>query len=339
MKTFRNLILLMLLLCNQYLLAANINLYVWDSGETIVPLIIPVRETETPEQAAERYLHEISKSTELLELFEGRLPHLPKQGFTLFSKFPENHYAKNTLLIANLPKDFTKNTLRVQNFTKIFSQAQQKSFILPINANLGLSHTETKDFFNLVQQNFSMLVAMGGEDVDPQFYKKENYHSRNTIPIRDQFEIQLIKSYTKSQTGFLLGVCRGSQITAVALGYSLIQDIPFHREDSISHSDSWHDIQLKPTTHNILSSLSSSYKIHVNSLHHQSVIYKPGGPLEIAATAEDGITEATEFKNGKGLLLQFHPELMGNQLGTQILNQIVQQKNKILSPSCRHILR
>lgn len=323
----------------QSIFAAKIELYVWNPGETLAPMIIPVRDSEKPESAAKRYLYELSKNTDLMELFEGRLPHLSFSGFTALKEDTTSNFDKNTLLIANLPKDYTKNTLRVENFTKIFNEAHQKTFILPINANLGLSRNETKDFFQQLHQNFSMLVAMGGEDVDPTLYKQDNFHSRNTVTARDQFEIQLIKSYTEAQKGFLLGVCRGSQISAVALGYSLIQDLPFQKGETVHHSETWHDIQFKPTTHKILTSLVGGKKIHVNSLHHQAVVYKPGGPLEIAATSIDGVTEATEFKNGHGLLLQFHPELMNNELGKNILYHVVRQKNKVSTPSCRHVLR
>ena len=135
-----------------------------------------------------------------------------------------------------------------------------------------------------------------------------------------------------------MGICRGSQIASVALGYELIQDIPFHLENDIGHSDTWHDIHLLPTTHSILKETASkSDTLYVNSLHHQSVKFKEGGPLEIAARSDDGITEATEFKNGRGLLLQFHPELMENNLGYQILSQVINTKNRLMPQVCSQV--
>lgn len=314
---------------------AKIRLVEWHAKNTHAPLIIPVRDSETPEDAARRYLKHLGQSPSLMELFQGQTPDIETLGFReLNPKESENR----TLLMANLPKDTTKNSLRIEKFKFYFQKNQQKSFILPINANLGLSTSETREFFQEISEKFPLLVAMGGEDVDPTLYKKENYHARNTVPERDRFEISLIKYYVASEKGFILGVCRGSQITSVALGYELIQDIPFHIEKSLAHGNDWHEIRLLPTTKSILRGTNpSGQNLYVNSLHHQSVKFKAGGPLEIAARSEDGITEATEFKNGRGLLLQFHPELMENNLGFKILTEVVNAKNRATSRLCSHI--
>lgn len=312
-----------------------VRLYVWNPGTTLAPLILPVKNDEPPEKAAQRYLSELSRNPELMELFQGRSPYLPLQNFKALS---DEKRESSALLIANNPRDFTKDSPRITNFKKIFSQGGQTSYILPLNANLGLSKSETQDLHKQISEKFPFLVAMGGDDVDPRFYKQENFHARNTIPVRDAFEISLIKSYVTKAKGFLLGICRGSQITSVALGYQLIQDVPFHIGDKVAHANDWHDIKLQETTHKILkSSADKNSTMHVNSLHHQSVIFKEGGILEIAARGQDGVTEATEFKNGRGLLLQFHPELMNNFLGSQILQNVIQQKNRVMPLRCSQI--
>lgn len=313
-----------------------VRLYEWSPGNTLAPIILPVKNSETPEQAAQRYLRELQRHPDLMELFEGRTPDLALSGFKPLN---ENSRESRALLVANLPKDYGMNSQRVINFKKIFAQSRQSSFILPINANLGLGLEETRDLFKQIAEKFPLMVAMGGDDVEPELYKKRNTHSRNTIPTRDQFEIQLIKSYVAQEKGFLLGVCRGSQISAVALGYQLMQDVPFHVGDKVSHGNDWHEIKVHQTKHNLLSSLApgADGKLLVNSLHHQAVIYKENGPLQLAAQGHDGVTEATEFKNGRGLLLQFHPELMGNELGSKILWRIVNQKNTVMPSRCSKI--
>ncbi|WII71615.1 gamma-glutamyl-gamma-aminobutyrate hydrolase family protein [Bdellovibrio sp. 22V] len=313
----------------------SIRLYEWNPGNTLAPLILPVRGNETPEMAANRYLKELNKNSDLMELFEGRTPDIRLQGF---KPLQDGNREARALLIANLPKDYTKNSQRVVNFKKIFQQAKHQSYILPINANLGLSAKESRDLFKQIGEKFPFLVAMGGDDVHTQLYKQENFHARNTIPARDQFEIELIKSYVAQEKGFLFGVCRGSQISSVALGYRLIQDVPFHVGNDVAHANDWHDIDVKDTKHGLLKSLTDGTgKLYVNSLHHQSVVYTEGGPLQIAARSHDGVTEATEFKNGRGLLLQFHPELMNNQLGSKILWRVIQQKNVVMPRRCSQI--
>lgn len=330
--------LLLPFLFSQLSLAAElVRLYEWSPGNTQAPLILPVKNNETPEMAAERYLQNLSKNPDLMELFEGRLPELRKEGFRPLDEATRENRA---LLIANLPKDYTRNSLRVTNFKHIFAQARQTSYILPINANLGLSLEETRDLLRQISEKFPFMVAMGGDDVDPAKYGKNTTFSRNTIPARDQFEIQLIKSYVAQEKGFLLGVCRGSQISAVALGYQLIQDVPFHIGDKVSHANDWHEIRVHETKHNLLRALvpaNDNGRLQVNSLHHQAVIFKEGGPLQLAAQGPDGVTEATEFKNGRGLLLQFHPELMNNELGSKILWRVVQHKNRVMPSRCSRL--
>ncbi|UYL08026.1 gamma-glutamyl-gamma-aminobutyrate hydrolase family protein [Bdellovibrio sp. SKB1291214] len=316
--------------------AAEVTLYQWlPSGQMAAPFILPVKAGEKPEAAAERYLSNLEKHPDLMELFQGKRPDMRIENLTPLDADRDNR----TLLIANLPKDYGMNSQRVNSFKRIFAQAGQVSYILPINANLGLTLAETRSLFDKISINFSMMVAMGGDDVDPAFYKKENLHARNTVPTRDQFEIALIKNYVASEKGFFMGVCRGSQIASVALGYTLLQDVPVQVGPELPHADDWHDIKVKKTTHGILASLLSegSSTLTVNSLHHQAVKFKAGGPLELAATAADGVTEATEFKNGRGILLQFHPELMDNDLGNKILWRIVQQKAKVAPSSCSKV--
>ncbi|QDK38135.1 gamma-glutamyl-gamma-aminobutyrate hydrolase family protein [Bdellovibrio sp. NC01] len=304
----------------------NLRLYEWNSGHTLAPMVIPVRVDETPEQAARRYLSEMAKNSCLMNLFENHIPQLPLDGFSLLE---ENRWEPRVLMIANLPFDYSMHSPRILGFQKVFHRMKERCFILPINANLGLTYEETTEFFQLISNHFPFMVAMGGDDVDPTLYRQINSHCRKVTPSRDQFEAALIKSYVEKDQGFLLGVCRGSQIASVALGYQLIQDVPEQIGHKVAHANDWHTIEIQGTSNNILRSLSSnSSQILVNSIHHQSVVYREGGLLEIAAVASDGVTEATEFKNGKGLLLQFHPELMNNDLGEEILMLALNQRKK-----------
>lgn len=304
----------------------TIRLFEWHAPQTLIPLIIPVRANETPEQAAERYLLNMERSPDLMELFEGRTPNLSGSEFKPLSGENTNR----TLIMANAPRDYTKNSQRLENFARSFTRNGQKNFLLPIMANLGLSQGETRALFNQVINEFPMMVHLGGDDVDPSTYKKENFHARDTIPARDRFEIALIKAYTSAEKGFLFAVCRGAQITSIALGYKLIQDIPFHIKGAIQHANSWHPMSLLKTTHNLLGDALSYFKvITVNSIHHQAIVYKEGGPLELAGVGPDGITEALEGKNGRILLTQYHPELMDTPQGDAVLNKVVKQTRKL----------
>jgi putative glutamine amidotransferase len=310
------------------------SLYEWRPEGTLAPLIIFVKNNETPETAAKRYLRELEKQPDLMELFGGKSPALEFSNFTPLS---DKNRESRALLVANLPKDYGPQSLRVQNFIEIFKEAKHDSYILPMNASLGLTVAENARFMDQIADRFPYLVVMGGDDVAPEFYKEHHTFSNIAAPKRDQFEISLIKSYVKSGKGFLLGVCRGSQISAVALGYKLIQDVPIFVGKDVAHANDWHKIKLFPTPHNILGSLAVNSELTVNSLHHQAVRLHNEGPLALAASSEDGVVEATELKNGKGLLLQFHPELMENSLGSRILHQTLVQKNSVIRFRCENL--
>lgn len=311
---------------------AKIRLVEWHTANTTAPLILPVRDGETPEKASERYLKALSQNTELLELFEGRVPELKT---IKFQEINNNDYDTRALMIANMAPDYTQNSQRIVNFTKYFNKMNHKAFILPVVANLGLTKQESAELNTEIAEKFPMLVALGGDDVDPRFYKTPVTYARHLNTVRDRFEMNLIKDYVTSAKGFLLGVCRGSQLSSVALGYKMVQDIPAEVGMSVHHSDDWHDVKLMPTTNGILKSvLPGAESLLVNSYHHQAVIFREGGPLEIAARSADGVTEATELKNGRGLLLQFHPELMGNDLGFEIVKKAVSVKNRSLPLRC-----
>ncbi|MBC7371295.1 MAG: gamma-glutamyl-gamma-aminobutyrate hydrolase family protein [Bdellovibrionaceae bacterium] len=324
---------------------AKMSLVEWHVKGTVVPLILPVRDSETPDQAADRYLKNFNRTPDLIELFLGQTPQLET---VEFKELSDDVTVRNrrVLFQANRPGDYTEKEARVISFTKIFSELGERPYLLLVNPGLGLSVHEEREVFDLVYEKFATYAGMGGDDVDPSLSRQENIHTRNTSPARDDAEFRLVKHFIRrgqiekdeSKPSFYFGTCRGSQLASVALGYKLIQDIPVQIGESVAHANDWHSIKLLPTSYNILKSVSSeSNAITVNSLHHQSMIFKPGGFLELAALAPDGGVEATEFKNGRGMLLQFHAELMNNSLGYQILSRVVKAKNIPIKGSCRRL--
>lgn len=155
------------------------------------------------------------------------------------------------------------------------------------------------------------LVVPGGEDVHPFFYGEEpSPHFGKECVERDYFEIILIR-LAKSKHIPILSVCRGMQVTNVALGGSLCQDIPSsdyspkiqHGQYS-TNTTPHHSISIVPGSR-LFSILGG--KALVNTHHHQCVKDLAPG-MHITATAPDGVPEAME---GEGILcVQFHPESM-----------------------------
>lgn len=159
------------------------------------------------------------------------------------------------------------------------------------------------------------VVLTGGPDVHPFHYGKDFDTIRCEIDlVRDTLEFDIIK-IAKEKGIPMLGVCRGAQIINVALGGSLIVDIPEDTDSEVIHQveegDAMHEIIIVDS---YLSKISGVRTANVNSNHHQAVDVLAKG-LKASARAADGIVEAFEYKNQKNdflIAVQWHPERMGS---------------------------
>ncbi|MEH7121405.1 gamma-glutamyl-gamma-aminobutyrate hydrolase family protein, partial [Neobacillus vireti] len=115
----------------------------------------------------------------------------------------------------------------------------------------------------------------------------------------------------------LLAICRGVQILNVALGGTLIQDIPCQVKEPIQHTQivkrsrdtHWVNIQRDSKLFQLL----GTEQVRVNSLHHQS-IDRIASDLRIVAQSSDGIVEAVEYVHPSTFTVgvQWHPESMAS---------------------------
>lgn len=313
---------------------AKLQLVEWHNEEWKKPFILPVKDNESPKAVAARYLKMVEKTPELAELLWDKRVELESSHF-----YPLDTKASKVLLLANRAQDYSRNSERVNNLSHTLQKSNDASYLLPVAVARILSSKEQQDFYDLISEKFPIVFSLGGDDVTPEFYKSENFHSRPQSVIRDQYEINFIRNYYRRGKGFIFGICRGAQLTAIALGYKLIQDIPFHISNPMSHQNDSHPINYLKTRNQILSkAVGSEVKAKVRSIHHQSVLFHQGGPLEISAMSDDGVIEALEAKNGRVLLVQFHPELMTEKVGENIILGAIQQF-KVLHQNPRSCLR
>lgn len=161
------------------------------------------------------------------------------------------------------------------------------------------------------------ILITGGEDVYPGYYGKEYDTSRcgRFDRYRDSLEMALINLAIDHKVP-LIGVCRGEQIINVALGGSLIIDIPTDWDTIVKHASKdwklqWHKISVVPNT--TIADISGKTGGTVSSSHHQA-IDRLGEGLVITAYAPDSIPEAIEWasrgKQGFLMATQWHPEHM-----------------------------
>jgi putative glutamine amidotransferase len=182
------------------------------------------------------------------------------------------------------------------------------------------------------------IILSGGEDVDPAFYCQDPHlHLGPTIPERDLVEIAIAK-YAIEQDIPLLAICRGVQVLNVALGGTLIQDIPSQTDQPIQHSQivdrardtHWVDIETDSSLYKIL----GNNRARVNSLHHQSINLL-GSDLRVVAVSSDGIIEAVEYNRPLRFILgvQWHPESMAstNVIMNQLFSEFVKSSQKVIA--------
>lgn len=156
------------------------------------------------------------------------------------------------------------------------------------------------------------LLMVGGLDYSPARYGEEPLPSVVLLdPRREVFDIELLRCALKYTNIPILGICGGCQALNLALGGSLVQDIPTALPDSpVVHGGEGgthrHRVSLIPG-----SRLAKSYgvcELDVVASHHQS-IKQPGRGLEVVALADDGIIEAVEMPGDRFVVgVQWHPE-------------------------------
>jgi putative glutamine amidotransferase len=161
------------------------------------------------------------------------------------------------------------------------------------------------------------LLLTGGGDVDPARYGEAVDAPFDAAEEgRDEYETQIIKLALARDLP-LLAICRGMQVLNVALGGTLVQDIPTQQPSGVTHrlaEPKWgiaHDVTVTPESRLqavLRDRLSEARTVGVNSRHHQSI--KAVAPdLRVTATAPDGIIEAVERPEAMFCLgVQWHPE-------------------------------
>lgn len=160
------------------------------------------------------------------------------------------------------------------------------------------------------------LILSGGADYDPRYAGEEPEPKLGEInEERDLPELFITRLAYNRQLP-ILGICRGIQTLAMALGGRVKQDITdiatiTHSQEEDRHQAT-HTVAIEEGS--ILSKLYSQPAIHVNSLHHQAVCH-PGERFHVTAKSEDGIIEAMESSEFKSIMgVQWHPECLEDGL-------------------------
>ena len=172
-------------------------------------------------------------------------------------------------------------------------------------------------------EDFDGVVLGGGCDVDPVLYgEAPRPDARLEIDAaRDATDFALYDRARRRDVP-TLAICRGMQVVNVALGGTLVQDLPTQRPGTLSHDAEAasrdarnrldHTVRVTPGTR--LADVAGAGEIPVNSRHHQAVDRLAPG-LTVSATAADGVVEGLEASSPWLIAVQWHPENLAGEDG------------------------
>lgn len=190
-------------------------------------------------------------------------------------------------------------------------------------------------------EHVDAVLLTGGGDYNPLWCGEDPVPGLHNINAeRDGAELILTRMAYHRQKP-MLGICRGIQTLAMALGGHVDQDIIQqikHSQDA-DRSEPTHSVSVEPgsflysiyapkkennaapatgkITNNLQNAAqeadetAASLTLYVNSFHHQAVD-NPGERFRVTAQSSDGIIEAIESTEYKSIMgVQWHPEWLG----------------------------
>ncbi len=161
------------------------------------------------------------------------------------------------------------------------------------------------------------ILLSGGGDVDPaRFGELPHEKTYGVDPERDEVEMALAR-WALQDDKPLFAICRGIQVVNVALGGSLIQDLPSQRGGDVPHDGTAngfarhqvaHTVRVEPGTH--IAQIIGPGELEVNSFHHQALKRIADG-LVVTSRSPDGVVESVELPGKRYYIgVQWHPEEM-----------------------------
>jgi putative glutamine amidotransferase len=160
------------------------------------------------------------------------------------------------------------------------------------------------------------LLVTGGEDVAPARYGEVAHPTVEMHEERDEMEIALVAEARRRKLP-TLAICRGIQVVNVALGGTLVQDIPSQLANALDHDPGSardarvHDVSVSPGSR--LARALAADRLTINSFHHQALA-RLSSELCVTARAPDGVIEGAESADPDWWMLavQWHPEELTN---------------------------
>jgi len=159
------------------------------------------------------------------------------------------------------------------------------------------------------------LLLTGGADHNPLWSGEQPTPLLGHINRERDLPELLITRLAYNRQIPMLGICRGIQTLAIALGGKVEQNIKSaikHSQDA-DREEPTHTVGYEPES--ILAGIygnANNNTLYVNSFHHQAV-KDAGAHLMVIAKSTDGVIEAVQSNEFKQILgVQWHPEWLGD---------------------------
>lgn len=321
--------------------------FVWRQSQSSQAFLLAHKPGQTPAQALQEYFAKLTSEERLTSLVETEelAPWREGQGLRYetgeLTPLPPKGRKPRFIVVTNEVNDIFVSE-RVPNVARQLEAAGAEVVFLPVMHDLNLNAPQAKVYRQHIIKNFDAMLVLGGDDIDPFLYGDEVSYAIAVNRRRDVSELKFTKQFIEAQEGLSFGICRGHQMCAVSHGNRLVQDIQIERDAPMLHRDGDHAIRIDNRSP-IFQDFETT-EIQVNSYHHQEVVVAPDDPnLRVTATSLDHtpITEAMEFRNGLGASLQFHPELMDDEVGQKLMRRFVSlaSAHKYGKQTCHEILK
>ena len=224
---------------------------------------------------------------------------------TVYASFPEAPYKPIIGITGNYGEQLCKIA---EGYYKSVVKAGGVPVVIPPLA-------DTDAVINTLEHLDGLLLS-GGADFDPHYAGEEPWLTLGEINQERDLPELLITQLAYNRQIPVLGICRGIQTLAMALGGHVRQDISDIQQLNHSQTEERHIATHSVTVEkdSVLFNLYQRSNLMVNSFHHQAVD-DAGERFRVIARSEDGIVEAMESTEYKSLLgVQWHPECLEDGL-------------------------
>ena len=221
------------------------------------------------------------------------------------------------------------NPRQIHHLSNTYVSAVAQSGGIPVIIPVGLDEEALKQ----LAQRLDGFLFSGGEDVDPKCYGKTDEKGLAEFDERrDETELTLLKYVLNETEKPVFAICRGLQVLNVAMGGTLIIDLPSAGKENHSLTDLprgsfSHEITVEENTK--LGTILKEER-RVNSFHHQAVDELAKGLVVTAYSANDHVVEAFEAPSDRYILaVQWHPEeLTAHRAHKALFEELILQASK-----------